>query len=303
MTTKRFALLGDPVAHSKSPLMHAAAYRALGLACTYEAIRVMPPELGSLVRALRDGAYDGLNVTVPHKRRILEHVDRADPSAATVGAANTLVRGEDGAVVAHNTDVPALVAELARLAPERTAEEWRRSRAIVLGAGGAAASAIAALARLEVSEVVVCARSLPNAPASCPPGGRETGRAPVLLAREPTTTLTYATLGARSLLAGAVRALPVLTVVQATSAGMTGADPGERIAEAIPWSDLPSHAIALDVVYSPPLTPFLRAAAARGLRSANGLGMLARQGALAVTLWLGVPPPYEAMLASLAPTP
>src|SRR5580704_2332543 len=105
--------------------MHAAAYRALHLDCAYEAIRATPADLAALVRALRDGGYDGFNVTIPHKRRILEHVDRVDPSAESVGAANTLVRAKDGAVVAHNTDVPALAAELRRLAPERTAEEWR----------------------------------------------------------------------------------------------------------------------------------------------------------------------------------
>jgi shikimate dehydrogenase len=263
--TKRFAVLGDPVAHSKSPAMHGAAYRALGLDCTYEPIRATPADLDALVRALREGTYDGFNVTIPHKRRILEHVDRLDSSAESVGAANTLVRGPDGAVVAHNTDVPALAAELARLAPERTKEEWRASRAIVLGAGGAAASAIAALeVDLGVREVVVRGRrgADPLVPSDFEKGA--------------------------------------LTIVQATSAGMNGADPGEIVASAIGWRDLPPRAIALDVVYAPPETPFLRAASAHGVRSANGLGMLARQGALAFELWLGVPAPYDAMLTALA---
>ena len=85
--TRRFAVLGDPVAHSKSPAMHAAAYRALGLDCTYEAIRATPADLALLVRSLREGGFDGFNVTIPHKRRILEHADRLDPSAESVGAA------------------------------------------------------------------------------------------------------------------------------------------------------------------------------------------------------------------------
>lgn len=262
--TKRFALLGDPVAHSKSPAMHAAAYRALHLECTYEAIRATPADLAPLVRALRDGTYDGFNVTIPHKRRILEHVDRVDPRAESVGAGNTLVRAKDGAIVAHNTDVPALAAELARLAPERTREEWRASRAIVLGTGGAAASAIAALENdLGVREVIVRARrgAEPLAPSEAEKG--------------------------------------TLTIVQATSAGMNGADPGDVVADAIGWSDLPARAIALDVVYAPPETPFLRAAAAHGVRGANGFGMLAMQGALAFELWLGVPAPYNAMLTAL----
>ena len=263
--TRRFALLGDPVAHSKSARMHAAAYRALGLDCTYEAIRATPADLAALVRALREGSYDGFNVTIPHKRRILEHVDAVDPSAESVGAANTLVRAKDGTVVAHNTDVPALAAELARLAPERTKDEWRGSKAIVLGAGGAAASAISALEdELGVRAVVVRGRrgAEPLTPSELDEG--------------------------------------VLTIVQATSAGMDGADPGEVVANAVEWSALPAGAIALDVVYAPRETPFLRAAAAHGVRSANGLGMLARQGALAFELWLGVPAPYDAMLGALA---
>jgi len=242
--------------------MHAAAYRALHLDCTYEAVRAKAEDLARLVDALRDGKYDGFNVTIPHKARIVEHVDRLDPSAAGVGVANTLVRARDGTIVAHNTDVPALAIELARLAPERTKEEWRGSSAIVLGAGGAARAAVAALKGLDVGEIVVRAR-------------REGSLVPSSDDRT------------------------VLTIVQATSAGMEGADPGDAVAAAIGWSALPPNAIALDVIYAPPETPFLRAASARGIRSANGLGMLARQGALAFELWLGQPAPYDAMLGSL----
>lgn len=266
--TRRFAVLGDPVAHSKSPAMHTAGYRARGVDASYEAIRATPVDLAPLVQSLRDGRFDGFSVTIPHKRRILEHVDRVDPSAERVGAANTLVRTAEGAVVAYNTDVPALARELATLAPERTKEEWRASRAIVLGTGGAAASAIAALeSDLRVREVVVRSRRGADA-------------------LRPTDFDAEA-----------------LTIVQATSAGMDGADPGDVVADAIAWTALPARAIALDVVYAPRETPFLRAASAHGIRSANGLGMLARQGALAFELWLGAPAPYDAMLAAISGVP
>jgi shikimate dehydrogenase len=88
--------------------------------------------------------------------------------------------------------------------------------------------------------------------------------------------------------------------MQTTSCGMTGAAPGEIVANAVDWSALPAYAVALDVVYAPSETPFLRAARARGLRAANGLGMLARQGALAFELWLGIPAPYDVMLAAIS---
>lgn len=263
----RFAVIGDPVAHSRSPAMHAAAYRALGLPHTYEAVRVSAEELPRIVQALRDGAFDGLNVTVPHKQRVLALVDEIAPDAAAIGAANTLVRA-GGRVVAHNTDTPALAAELLVLLEQSGPPDVR---ALVLGSGGAARAAVAALERhLGVTDVVVRARSArPGLPAPQPwlPSPESEAKTRI--------------------------------VVQATSAGMHGADPGETVASAVAWDALPPDAVALDVVYAPPETPFLRAARARGLRCANGLGMLARQGALAFELWLGAAAPLGVMRAEL----
>lgn len=243
--------------------MHAAAYHALGLPHTYEAIRATADELPGVVQALRDGELDGLNVTVPHKQRALALADEADASARETGAANTLVRTPEGRVVAHNTDAPALAAELRDLAG---GDALRGRGALVLGAGGASRAAVAALRALGAAPVVVRARALGNwAPSPA------------------VEALTHA-------------------VVQATSAGMAGADPGDGVAAAVAWDALPPDAVALDVVYAPPDTPFLRAARAAGvggLRCKNGLGMLARQGALAFELWLGIPAPLDAMLASL----
>jgi shikimate dehydrogenase len=264
VSPRRFAVVGDPVAHSKSPAMHTAAFRALGLPHTYEALRVTAEELPGVVEALREGRYDGLSVTVPHKRAALALADAS--AAPDLVAANTLVRAPDGRVVAHNTDAPALAAELRLLAgPEAP---WASRRALVLGSGGAALAAVAALRALGVGDVRVRART-PRGLATEPWGPSPAGE-------------------------GAT-----LAVVQATSAGMTGADPGGAVVAAVAWEALPADAVALDVVYAPPETPFLAAAAARGLRRANGLGMLARQGALAFELWLGVPAPLAVMRAAL----
>jgi shikimate dehydrogenase len=235
--------------------MHAAAYAALGMAHTYEAIRANAAELPAVVARLRAGELAGLNVTVPHKIRVLDLVDTVAPSAAAVGAANTLVRDAAGRIAAHNTDVPALAAELAALAPHA-------GTALVLGTGGASRAAAAALGHhLHVARVVVRGRPLAPDPAV-----------------EASVTL----------------------VVQTTSCGMTGADSGELARDAVAWDALPPGAVVLDVVYAPPETPFLAEARRRGLRAANGVGMLARQGALAFELWLGVPAPLEAMLLSAA---
>ncbi len=288
-----FAVVGDPIAHSKSPAMHGAAYVALGLPHAYERLQVSTADLPGVVQLLRDGRYDGLNVTVPHKRNILSHADAVDPSAALVGAANTLVRRSDGLVVAHNTDVHALAEEIRRLAPEvRRGEGWKAVRALVLGTGATARSSVMALAcELSVEQITVRGRSFHDE------RRREAFRAEIGDRLEAAGAVTAIHLEPWS--ASAATESRVTAIVQATSAGMDGADPGKAAVEAVAWSALPASAVALDVVYAPAVTPFLLAAARQRLRAANGFGMLARQGALAFELWLGVPAPFEAMRAAL----
>ncbi len=235
--------------------MHAAAYRALGLEHTYEAVRVREDELGAWVDALRRGEIGGINVTVPHKRAALRLADEVDPVARACDACNVLAR-RGGKIVAFDTDVPALVEELRD-------GKARGGTAIVLGNGGAARAARLALEQLGADTIVTRARRGGDEPLR--PSGTEAG---------------------------------ARWIVQATSAGMTGADPGEPVARAVRF-ELAPDALALDVVYEPPETPFLAAARAAGLRTKNGLGMLARQGALAFAIWLGRPAPLDAMLAAI----
>jgi shikimate dehydrogenase len=285
VTGRRFAVVGDPVAHSRSPAMHAAAYRALGLEHRYEAVRASADDLPRVVAALRDGAYDGLNITVPHKQRVLELVDGLDVSARAVGAANTLVRTANGRhkVTAYNTDAPALAAELRCVGDSPSSpSSWSGAHGLVLGSGGTARAAIAALADLGVRTIVVRARGFAD------PARRDAfvRSAPAPVIAEPWR-------------ASATREAQTLAVVQATSAGMKGADPGDVAAQVVDWSALPDEAIAIDVIYEPRDTPFLREARKRGLRCDDGRGMLARQGALAFELWLGQAAPLDAMRAAL----
>jgi shikimate dehydrogenase len=281
MRPRRFAVVGDPVAHSKSPAMHQAAYRALGLPHAYEAIRASTAELQGVLARLRRGDLDGINVTVPHKEHVLALVDSLAESARAAGAANTIVRTESGQLVAHNTDAPALAAELARLAGQPF--PWQETRALVLGSGGAARGAIAALGRgLGVEDVVVRARRFDD---------EAQGRTFREAAPSPVSTQPWR---ASAESEGLTRAL-----VQATSAGMRGGSDGEAVARVVSWEHVPRDAVAIDVVYAPRDTPWLRAARARGLRCDDGLGMLARQGALALELWLGVEAPLAEMRAAL----
>jgi len=269
----RFVLLGDPVAQSKSPAMHAAAFRALGLDHTYEAVRVREDEIGAWVDALRRGEVGGINVTVPHKRAALAFADEIDPVARACDACNVLARRTENGrtrVVAFDTDVPALVDELRGDREDRVG-----GTAIVLGSGGAARAAVLALGALGAEKIIVRSRA-----------GRVAGLPATLpISNEP--------LERRGTERGA------RFIVQATSAGMTGADRGEPVARAVDFSLVAKDALALDVIYDPPETPFVAAARAAGVRAKNGAGMLARQGALALELWLSVRAPLDAMLAAL----
>jgi shikimate dehydrogenase len=288
-TPLRFAVIGSPIAHSRSPAMHAAAYRALGLPHTYEKLETSDAELPARVEALRRGDFAGLNVTVPHKRKVLALVDEVHASARATGAANTLVRTPEGRVRAHNTDMPAVAEELARLAGN--AARLRGGVGLVIGTGGAARAAIVAMAsHLALGRVLIRGRSL-----------GETSHA-VAYVREIDRILAAAggrgvavALGADGLHPPDKEDARLVAIVQATSCGMKGGAPGEVVADAVRWDQVPSGVVALDVVYSPQRTPFLERAKERGLACDNGLGMLARQGALAFELWLGIAPPIAIM--------
>ena len=292
----RFAVIGSPVAHSKSPAMHGAAFRALGLPHVYEKLETTAAELPDRVALLRRGDLAGLNVTVPHKQKVLTLVDELDASARATGAANTLVRLPDGRIRAHNTDTPAIADELTRLAGDHA--RFAGGTGLVIGTGGAARAAIVALASyLGVKRVLIRGRSL-----------AETSNA-VAYVRQIDRLLAAAggrgvavALGADGLHAPEKEQKEesrIVAIVQATSCGMRGGPRGELVAEAVRWERVPKNAVALDVVYAPPNTPFLDAARVHGLACDHGLGMLARQGALAFELWLGVRPPIEVMRAAI----
>lgn len=279
----RFALLGHPVSHSMSPAIHGAAYRALGLDHRYELIDVPDqPALARAVDAVRRGELCGVNVTIPWKREALALADRVDPSASAVGAANVLLRASDGSVVAHNTDVPALAQEIrALIATPR--------RAVVLGNGGAAIAAVAALRSIGTAVETAARRWSGSADVSTWPHATSFRS----LGSDVLPWPTHCPASADEPLGAALARADV--IIQGTSAGMHGADAGGSIADMIDWPRLSPTAVAYDLVYNPPDTAFVRAAAARGLVASHGLGMLVGQAALAIELWLGVSPPLPAL--------
>ena len=289
--TERFVLIGHPVTHSVSPSIHHAAYDALGLDCRYELVDT-PDDVAvrAVLEALRSGEIRGINVTVPHKKLTLSLADRCESPAREIGAANVLSRAADGALVAHNTDAAALAHELEQRAP-------RARSAVVIGGGGAGLAAVAALRNIGVTQIGVVARGWrtgldpkewPGADAFRALGATVTAwpERPASLREEQDHVAD-----------DAWEALVVSSqiIVQATSAGMQGAEPGEAVRDIIPWLRLERSVLACDLVYNPPVTPFLEAALAAGLEFEGGLGMLVGQAALAIELWLGVEAPRDAM--------
>ena len=276
MSPLTFVLLGHPVGHSVSPAIHGAAYRALGLPHRYEVRDCPAPEdVRAQVERLRAGELAGANVTVPWKRLALELADHADDSARATGVANVLSRDASGRITASNTDAGALADEIAALHPAP-------KRAAVIGAGGAAQAAVVACRLLGLSEIAVSSRgwlgAVPRASWKHAPTFEALGATPWAWPEHagdlrPEVLSSY---------------LPrVDVIVQATSAGMRGAGPGEEVSAWIPWRELAPGALAIDVVYNPIHTPFLTAAEQAGVLHQGGLGMLVRQAALALRIWLG----------------
>jgi shikimate dehydrogenase len=273
----RLGIFGWPVAHSKSPQMHEAAARAIGIELGYERFEVPPAELAAAVRQKHEAAIDGYNLTVPHKEAIMALVDEVAPAARAIGAVNTVVR-TDGRYVGHNTDAPGLVRSLAEAGVELS-----ESRVVVLGAGGAARAAVVGLSGAGADEITVLSRR---------PEQGEGLRAS--LAGELDCALESAPLSEASWYFETATLL-----VQATSATLESNLGAADFAAALPIDALPAEAAVVDMVYKPLETSVLARAKQRDLKVVDGLGMLLHQGAIAFEMWTGVEPPLDVMRSAL----
>lgn len=272
--------------------MHRAAYRSLGLPHVYDAIECRDTgALNAVVKALRSRSIAGMNVTTPFKRDVLQFVDDVHSSVDETGAANTLVLSPAERLVAYNTDLPALVAELRALRPNI-------ATAVILGAGGAASAAVAACKAIGVRVIAITTRSWSNSEAVFESAAathlRNKGALTLIW---PTASSTASSnLSSAMHLQWAELAASADLIIQATSAGMMNGEPGHELAAFVPWARLNKSAVAIDLVYGPVDTPFLAAARSHGLRCVNGVGMLVRQGALSFELWLRQKPPLDVMM-------
>ncbi|HEX4738210.1 MAG TPA: shikimate dehydrogenase [Allosphingosinicella sp.] len=245
-------VIGDPIAHSKSPIIH--RFWLKGISADYRATRVSEGELDAYFEERRrDEDWLGCNVTRPHKQAVLEVVDRVSGPLRSVGAANFIQRREDGLLTASNFDIEAV-----RVALEPRA--LHGTTVAVVGAGGAARAAVAALKELDVAEVVLIARNQAKAQ----------------------RILTDLDVSGRT--APFSAPLPrAAALVNASPLGQTGEPPLE-----LDLDPLPANALVFDMVYSPLDTDLLQSARRRGLKTVDGLTMLIEQAAISFEMFFEV---------------
>lgn len=275
-------VIGDPIAHSLSPLLHNAAFDALGLDWVSVAFAVAEGRVTDALAGIRALGLAGLSVTMPHKQAAAAAVDECSPVAERLGAVNCVV-ARDGRLVGESTDGPGFLSSLRR----GSGFDPAGRRCVVVGAGGAARAIVLALAGAGAGEVVVVNRT-PGRAAQAADLAGEVGRVGTV------EDVAHADL-----------------VVQATPVGMAGT---ARTAE--PPTDQPPPTASLidaellhrgqlvaDVVYHPAVTPLLAAARTRGADTLGGLGMLVHQAAYAIELWTRHDAPVEAMWAAVGGDP
>ena len=258
-------VIGHPIAHSRSPLLHKHWLRTYGLAGDYVPLHVSEHDLETVLRALPLMGFVGVNITIPHKVAVMDIVDHLSDRAILIGAANTLIFRADGKIHADNTDGYGFIANLKQNAPG-----WQASAgpAAVLGAGGAARAVITSLIEMGTTEILLSNRTRPKADALKSEFG---SKVHVIDWVQAGNMLEDAT-----------------TVVNTTSLGMTG-QPEFRV----PLDGLRPGTVVTDLVYTPLRTRLLTEAQAAGCITVDGLGMLLHQAVPAFERWFGVRPEVD----------
>lgn len=268
MTILKAGVIGWPIKHSKSPILHGHWLKRYGIEGSYKAIALSPEDFEAGLRKLQKQGFRGANVTLPHKETALALADQITDRAAMIGAANTLHFHADGTIGADNTDGYGFVQNL-----RQNAQDWDPSAgpALVLGAGGAARAVISSLLDAGVPSLRLTNRTKIRAENLADHFGARVEVVEWHLADEAVDGAT--------------------TIVNTTSLGMEG-QPELRLN----LDAAPADALATDIVYTPLITPFLELAAAKGLQTVDGLGMLLHQAVPGFDAWFGQTPEVDAEL-------
>lgn len=257
------AVIGFPVSHSLSPVIHNHWIKKYGLRGSYDAREVPPERLKESLLRLTGEGYTGFNVTIPHKQAVMALCDGIDDTARAVGAVNTLGVGAEGRLRGHNTDAYGFIENIKNAAPDF---DFARGAVLVLGAGGAARAVVHGLLRAGAHNIRIANRTYGHAEKLAGDFG----------------------VGVAACGTGADGLKDVSLLVNTTPLGMKGQPPLN-----FDVSLLPPDAVVNDIVYNPPETDLLRDAAARGLKTVGGLGMLLHQAAAAFEIWTGIRPEID----------
>jgi shikimate dehydrogenase len=275
MTDQKIPLagvIGSPIAHSKSPQLHTHWLKSYGLPGHYIPMDVATDDLADVIRMLPKMGFVGVNITVPHKERVMEIADLVTDRAILIGAANTLIFRKDGKIHADNTDGLGFIQNLRQSAPN-----WnpKAGPAAVLGAGGAARAVIASLLEVGVPEILISNRTRVRAEALQSEFGKR--------------LRVFDWVQAGNMLEDAA------TVVNTTSLGMLG-KPQLRV----PLDGLQKGALVTDLVYAPLKTQLLIEADRMGCQAVDGLGMLLHQAVPAFERWFGIRPEVDSATRAAA---
>lgn len=266
----RYAVLGDPVAHSASPAMHNAVLENLGSPDRYCRLHILPEQLAEAIALLAKAGFKGVNLTIPHKTQILPMLDEIDEHSRKLGAVNTIAFRE-GKLVGTNTDGTGIV----RAIREEFGIALKDQRILILGAGGGAGRAIATQCFLEICGSLTLANRT-----------QEKIAALAVSLKAQTAAMNPEAL--------APVMLEIDLIINASSLGMKQGD-----ASPVPSYLLNSNQFIFDTIYVGKKTPLELEANAAGAKSANGLSLLLHQGVLALEFWLGRKIPLDVMRAGL----
>ena len=267
----RAGVMGWPVAHSLSPVLHGHWLKRYGIDGSYEAFPVRPEDLAEAISGLRRDGLRGTNLTVPHKEAAMALVDNVDETAQRIGAVNTLFMTPDGTLNATNTDAYGLIENIRAAAPDALEGRFGGKPVVILGAGGAARAAVVGLADIGVSEIRIVNRTVARAESLA---GIVSDQDVVVRALDWEKR--------DEALAGAG------LLVNTTILGMEGQAPLH-----INLDSLSEAAVVNDIVYAPLETELLSAARARGNPAVDGLGMLLHQARAGFREWFGVDPEVD----------
>lgn len=269
--TVMYGVFGDPVKHSKSPLMLNRAFQEMGINAAYTAFHVTPDKLEAAVQGIRALGFGGVNVTIPHKLDVMKYLDDIDESARLIGAVNTIVN-RDGKLIGYNTDGIGYVRSL----KEETGFNIEGSKLLLIGAGGAARGVAYALAKESPSTIYIVNRSKERAEQLSNDIGRMVQCVSVDLSE--------------------LSQIPQVDfMVNTTSVGMFPQIDDVPIEPTWMKRWIGSHTVVSDLVYNPLQTRFLKEAAQCGATTHSGLGMFVYQGAYAFEYWTGQNAPVAVM--------